>query len=152
MSTINSHSRIAVLAALTIMLAASCLHGAVVPLRGDLPVGAGAEAVPISGGVPFSKGTLASAEDVRLLAADGGELDCQVTPTAWWPDGSIKWVMVDAVLTPAAALGSVLGWVAMGLPVVMAGDHERAGKYVSRLLFTAARRRWRECRTLARGA
>ncbi|NQU20603.1 MAG: hypothetical protein HQ567_04920, partial [Candidatus Nealsonbacteria bacterium] len=51
-------------------------------------------------------------------------------------------------ITPAAALGSLLGWVAMGIPVVMAGDHERAGKYVSRLLFTAARRRWRELRTL----
>ena len=51
-------------------------------------------------------------------------------------------------VTPAAAIGSLLGWVAMGLPIIMAGDHERAGRYVSRLLFTAARRRWRECRQL----
>jgi len=36
----------------------------------------------------------------------------------------------------------------MGIPVVMADNHERAGKYVSRLLYTAARRRWRELRTL----
>ena len=52
-------------------------------------------------------------------------------------------------VTPAAALGSVLGWVALGVPVIMTGDHERAGRYVSRLLFTAARRRWREARALA---
>jgi len=54
-------------------------------------------------------------------------------------------------VTPAAAVGSLLGWVAAGLPVVMAGDHARAGRYVSRLLFTAARRRWREARGLVDG-
>ena len=51
-------------------------------------------------------------------------------------------------VTPAAAVGSVLGWIAAGIPVIMAGDHARAGRYVSRLLFTAARRRWREARSL----
>jgi ERCC4-type nuclease len=54
-------------------------------------------------------------------------------------------------VTAAAALGSVLGWIALGLPVVMAGDHERAGRYVARLLFTAARRRWRETRAFVCG-
>jgi len=52
-------------------------------------------------------------------------------------------------VTPAAAVGSLLGWIAAGVPVVMCGDHVRAGRYVSRLLFTAARRRWREARALA---
>jgi DNA excision repair protein ERCC-4 len=51
-------------------------------------------------------------------------------------------------VTPAAAVGSCLGWIAAGVPIIMADDHERAGKYVSRLLFTAARRRWREARAL----
>jgi len=51
-------------------------------------------------------------------------------------------------ITPAAAIGSVLGWIAQGVPIIFAGDHERAGRYVSRLLYTVARRRWRECRTL----
>jgi DNA excision repair protein ERCC-4 len=51
-------------------------------------------------------------------------------------------------ITPAQALGSVLGWIAAGLPVVMAGDHQRAGQYAARILFTAARRRWREARAL----
>ncbi len=49
---------------------------------------------------------------------------------------------------PQAALGSLLGWMAAGLPVLMAGDHERAGRFVARLLVTAARRRWREARVL----
>ncbi len=52
-------------------------------------------------------------------------------------------------VTSSAAIGSCLGWIAQGVPIVMAGDHERAGRYVSRLLFTAARRRWRELRQLA---
>ncbi len=52
-------------------------------------------------------------------------------------------------VAPAAAIGSLLGWVAVGLPVVMASSHERAGRYVSRLLYIAARRRWRELRALA---
>ncbi len=51
-------------------------------------------------------------------------------------------------IKPAAAIGSLLGWSAMGLPIVMAGDHNRAGRYVSRMLFIAARRRWREARAL----
>jgi DNA excision repair protein ERCC-4 len=51
-------------------------------------------------------------------------------------------------VTPAAALGSCLGWVASGVPVLMTTDHKRAGIFVSRLLYTAARRRWREARSL----
>ena len=47
-------------------------------------------------------------------------------------------------ITPQAATGSLLGWIATGIPIIMCGDHQRAGRYVSRLLFTAARRRWRE--------
>ena len=54
-------------------------------------------------------------------------------------------------VTPAAAIGSLLGWIAAGVPIIMAGDHARAGRYVGRLLFTAARRRWRECRSLFDG-
>ena len=51
-------------------------------------------------------------------------------------------------VTPAAAIGSCLGWICSGVPIVMAGDHARAGRYVSRLLYIAARRRWREARAL----
>ncbi len=54
-------------------------------------------------------------------------------------------------ITPAAAIGSLLGWIADGLPIIMAGDHERAGRYVSRLLFITARRRYREARGFAAG-
>jgi len=45
---------------------------------------------------------------------------------------------------PEAVVGSVLGWIGRGLPVVMAGTRDRAEKYVVRLLILSARRRWRE--------
>lgn len=51
-------------------------------------------------------------------------------------------------VTPAAAIGSCLGWIAAGLPIVMCYTHERAGTFASRILYTAARRRWRESREL----
>jgi len=51
-------------------------------------------------------------------------------------------------VTPASVVASLLGWQAAGLPVLMCGNRQRAGRYVSRLLFLAARRRWREARSL----
>ena len=54
-------------------------------------------------------------------------------------------------VTSQAVIGSMMGWLAMGLPVLCVDDHAAAGRYVSRLLFIAARRCWREARTLAAG-
>ncbi len=56
----------------------------------------------------------------------------------------------DSKVHPNAVIGSLLGWTAMGLPVVMAGNRRRAAKYGSQLLLTVARRRWRELREMAR--
>ncbi len=55
----------------------------------------------------------------------------------------------DSKVHPNAVIGSLLGWTAMGLPVVMAGNRRRAAKYGSQLLLTVARRRWRELRAMA---
>lgn len=51
-------------------------------------------------------------------------------------------------VTPEAAIGSLLGWIASGLQVELVGDHARAGRFASRVLYTVARRRYRELRTL----
>lgn len=76
----------------------------------------------------------------RLLAYPVRAL---VVESTWERIESGEW---RSKVTPAAAIGSLLGWVAAGLPIIMAGDHQRAGQYVARLLFIAGRRRWRECR------
>jgi ERCC4-type nuclease len=53
-----------------------------------------------------------------------------------------------ARITPQAASGSVLGWIAAGVPFIFAGTRDAAARAVSRLLYIAARRRWREARAL----
>jgi DNA excision repair protein ERCC-4 len=78
----------------------------------------------------------------RLLAYP---VRCLVVEATWEIIEAGFW---QSEVTAAAALGSLLGWIAAGLPVLMAGNHVRAGQYVSRILFTAARRRWRENRQL----
>lgn len=52
-------------------------------------------------------------------------------------------------VTPQTVLGSLLGWIAYGVPVIMAQSPKVASTYVSRLLFIAARRRWNELAALA---
>lgn len=49
---------------------------------------------------------------------------------------------------PNSVIGSVLGWMAHGIPILFAGDHAEAGKMTARFLFIAARRRWEEAQSL----
>ncbi len=73
-----------------------------VPLRIDAPAGAPADVrLPVGGGIPFPEGVLADAAQVCLTGPDG-PLPCQAERTAVWPDGSVKWLRVDAVLPPSA--------------------------------------------------
>jgi hypothetical protein len=41
---------------------------------------------------------------------------------------------------------SLISWQVRGLPIVMAGDHQRAGRLVASMLRQAAIHRWRELR------
>ena len=81
----------------------------------------------------------------RLLAYP---VRCLVVESTWTEIERGEW---RSRITPQSAIGSLIGWIAHGLPVLMAGDHARAGRYTSRLLYTAARRRWREARSLLNG-
>jgi len=47
-------------------------------------------------------------------------------------------------VTPQAAVGSALGWIAKGIPVILAGERFSADQFCARMLFIAARRRYRE--------
>ena len=49
-------------------------------------------------------------------------------------------------VTSSQAMGSLIGWAAIGIQIAMLGDHERAGQFASRLLYTVARRRYAELR------
>jgi len=51
-------------------------------------------------------------------------------------------------VTPAAVEGSLRGWEAKGIPVVLTGNHKEAGRHVARMLFLTARRKWRGVRKM----
>ena len=52
---------------------------------------------------------------------------------------------------PNAALGSLMGWIAMGIPITMAGNHQRAGVWVARMLYIASKRRYLQLKHLSAG-
>lgn len=71
---------------------------------------------------------------------------CLIVEADWRDIEAGEW---RCKVTPAAVLGSLLGWQASGLPVCMAGDHKRAGLFVARMLTITARRHWRTLRAFA---
>jgi len=66
-----------------------------------------------------------------------------------------SWAMIEAGayrsrVHPSSAVGSLCGWIADGLPVIMADDHKRAGVIVARMLWITASRRLKEIKSLER--
>lgn len=49
---------------------------------------------PVTSGIPFAQGALSSSSKVRLLKG-GAEIPAQFLRTAVWPDGSVRWLLVD---------------------------------------------------------
>ncbi|MBT4821109.1 MAG: hypothetical protein HON70_35690, partial [Lentisphaerae bacterium] len=56
---------------------------------------------PITNGVPFAKGELKDVARTRLLAGDGNQVPGQTKALTYWPDGSIKSLLVDCVAPTA---------------------------------------------------
>ena len=50
---------------------------------------------PVTTGVPFAPGVLAKGAPLALLDAKGKEVPLQTRVLAHWPDGSVKWVLLD---------------------------------------------------------
>ena len=50
---------------------------------------------PVTAGVPFARGMLASADHAELLNAESKPMPAQFEATAFWPDGSLKWLQVS---------------------------------------------------------
>ncbi|NWO06342.1 MAG: hypothetical protein HLX50_11785 [Alteromonadaceae bacterium] len=63
---------------------------------------------PISMGVPFAQNQLTDTTDLQLLADDTGKhLSADFTPLCYWPDGSIRWLQVEAQITLTAGQSRV---------------------------------------------
>ena len=54
---------------------------------------------PVTVGVPFAQGELRSPEQIAVLGPEGDSLLCCSRRSASWPDGSVKWALVDLQTT-----------------------------------------------------
>lgn len=59
----------------------------------------------------------------------------------WQVRGNYPW---SSRMKPEAAMGSVLGWIADGFPILFAGSPAEASVCAARIMFIAARRRFYE--------
>ena len=50
---------------------------------------------PLTAGVPFAQGTLRSTDQIQLFDSSGQGLPTAASTLATWPDGSIKWALLD---------------------------------------------------------
>lgn len=68
---------------------------AVVPITvtNDLPLSL--ESTPVSSGIPFPLGHLNNPTNTRLIDRNGEEVYLQSEPLCYWPDGSIRWLLLD---------------------------------------------------------
>lgn len=70
---------------------------------GDKP----AEATPVSWGIPFAQGEMRPTEGVEVRTSDGAKVEADNDIMALWPDGSVKWLGVAAVVPPADSVYAV---------------------------------------------
>jgi hypothetical protein len=61
---------------------------------------------PIQAGIPFAPGRLHEADSLSLVHVSGTAIPAQAEVLARWPDGSIKWLLLDAVCPALGAGGS----------------------------------------------
>ncbi len=66
------------------------------------------QAWPVTVGVPFAEGQLKDAAALRVSGPDSKPLPLQAQVTAKWPDGSVKWVLLDTQATLPASSKTAL--------------------------------------------
>jgi len=73
---------------------------------------------PVTGGVPLPEGAAPSGAAFSLAAERGAPIPVQTRPLATWPDGSVRWVLLDfaADPPPSGASRFVLSWSRGGAP------------------------------------
>lgn len=85
----------------------------------------------------------------RIMRARSLDSYCLIVEASWHDLQRGEW---RSRITPASVTGSTLAWMGEGLPILLAGDRESAQKATARFLFCAARRRYRELRSLLTNA
>src|SRR5262245_51283537 len=59
------------------------------------PAGVRRSGWPVTSGVPLARGALRDLRAVALFSADGREVPLQVDALSRWPDGSVRWLLLD---------------------------------------------------------
>ena len=59
------------------------------------PADVARHSAPVRSGVPFPQGVLGSSRSMRLLDSSGSEIALQTRTLGRWPDGTVKWALVD---------------------------------------------------------
>jgi len=77
-------------------------------------------AEPVRTGVPLPRGWLPEVAQARLRDADGRDVPAQCRALASWGDGSVKWLLVDALVTVPA--NSRVNIHLVGVPVAANGS------------------------------
>src|SRR5574340_108489 len=72
------------------------------------PAGLGREAWPVTVGVPLRQGEVKLVGELGLVGPGEAPLPCQLEALAYWPDGSVKWALVDAQPELAREHGALL--------------------------------------------
>jgi hypothetical protein len=50
---------------------------------------------PVTGGIPLARGTVTEASELGLVDDRGAAVPLQAQATSRWPDGSVRWVLLD---------------------------------------------------------
>jgi len=66
------------------------------------PAGLARRQAPVTTGLPFAPGKLAKGVPLKLLDSSGKEVPLQTRVLATWPDGSVKWLLLDFQATVPA--------------------------------------------------
>lgn len=71
------------------------MYGRTIEISVREPSGVPRKGYPLTCGVPFPEGMLKDVDELRLETESGEEVPLQVARTASWPDGSVKWALLD---------------------------------------------------------
>ncbi|MBT4817223.1 MAG: PKD domain-containing protein, partial [Lentisphaerae bacterium] len=66
-----------------------------VPLRLHAPTADVPAPWPVTCGIPFARGVLGSDRDVQVVDGQGNAVATQTSTTSRWPDGSVRWILLD---------------------------------------------------------
>jgi hypothetical protein len=80
------------------LLAVSSARAAEVTLTIAEPSGVARNAWPVTSGIPLARGGLTDVRDAALFSSDGREIPLQTEALCRWPDGSVRWLLLDFLI------------------------------------------------------